>query len=262
MAGAGTGLCWAGRGHCRALCGREGMEWTLCSLLPRARSPLLARQLLALPRGNRDAHPEGSPVPGLALCPLPPACHRCATRSPRVLPPCWPGHGARDTQLSTCQPRIPRCHPPTALPTSQSSPVSPLCSPHCPPWQCCADITPCSVPKAPRPQTDGTRAPKPNKPMAWDCRTHTELDACRCQNDTEGPGGGNISVFNKYIGTPVPINYMTSPAEPGRAQRDGGRRDFTLCTRRARCPLRPLAVGLTERGGAGCPDPPGPAAAC
>lgn len=49
---------------------------------------------------------------------------------------------------------------------------------------------------------------------------------------------------------------MTSPAEPGRAQRDGGRRDFTLCTRRARCPLRPLAVGAHGGGALGALTPP------
>lgn len=36
-------------------------KWVARSLYPQARSSLLARQLLALPRGSRDVHPEGKP---------------------------------------------------------------------------------------------------------------------------------------------------------------------------------------------------------
>lgn len=36
-------------------------KWVARSLYPQARSSLLARQLLALPHGSRDLHPEGEP---------------------------------------------------------------------------------------------------------------------------------------------------------------------------------------------------------
>lgn len=54
--------------------------------------------------------------------------------------------------------------------------------------------TPCSVPKAPRPQTDGTRAPKPNKPRAGDCRTHTQPNPAAARMTRRGRGGA-ISLF-------------------------------------------------------------------
>lgn len=47
-------------GH-EPVCGREVIKWAARSLCPRARSSLLARQLLALPHSSRDAHPEGQP---------------------------------------------------------------------------------------------------------------------------------------------------------------------------------------------------------
>lgn len=47
-------------GH-QPVCGREVIKWAARSLRPRARSSLLTRQLLALPHGSRDTHPEGQP---------------------------------------------------------------------------------------------------------------------------------------------------------------------------------------------------------
>lgn len=57
------------------------------------------------------------------------------------------------------------------------------------------------------------------------------------------------------------INYVTSPAEPGWAQRDRGQRDFTVCTRWARCPLRPPARGARKGRAAVAPASTSPATA-
>lgn len=78
--------------------------------------------------------------------------------------------------------------------------------------------------------------------------------------------GGGWAIALVLINTSGPpsmgtINYVTSLAEPVRAQQDRGWRDFTLCTRWARCPLRLLARGARRGRAAGTPASASPAAA-
>lgn len=78
--------------------------------------------------------------------------------------------------------------------------------------------------------------------------------------------GGGWAIALVLINTSGPpsmgtINYVTSLAEPVRAQQDRGWRDFTLCTRWARCPLRLLARGARRGRAAGAPASASPAAA-
>lgn len=103
----------------------------------------LVRQLLALPRGSRDVHPEGKPCARTHLCPVPPVClavgHQRTAGPPQVMPPCWHRclRGCECMQGRTpslaCralfQPSVPQCHPSIALPLLQSSLVSPWVQP-------------------------------------------------------------------------------------------------------------------------------------
>lgn len=103
----------------------------------------LVRQLLALPRGSRDVHPEGKPCARTHLCPVPPVClavgHQHTAGPPQVMPPCWHRclRGCECMQGRTpslacralSQPSVPQCHPSIALPLLQSSLVSPWVQP-------------------------------------------------------------------------------------------------------------------------------------
>lgn len=85
-------------GH-ELVCGREVIKWAARSLCPRAQSSLLTRQLLALPHGSGDAHPEGQPrarthaLPAAVSVPgcRPPAHHKATMGAATLLAqaPTW-----------------------------------------------------------------------------------------------------------------------------------------------------------------------------
>lgn len=98
-------------GH-QPVCGREVIKWAACSLCPRARSSLLPRQLLALPHGSRDTHPEGQhsarthALPAATSVPdcRPPTHCKATTGAAMLLAsaPIWPwACTGQDNRLST-----------------------------------------------------------------------------------------------------------------------------------------------------------------
>lgn len=109
-------------------------KWVARSLYPQARSSLLARQLLALPHGSRDLHPEGEPcarthalptatsVPGCG----PPAHCKVTTGDATLLAqvPVWLWvHTGQDTQLRMRSSVPAQCAPVPCLYCSTTTPV-------------------------------------------------------------------------------------------------------------------------------------------